>query len=155
MTAGTRTPHFARSFRDGLKRNWQVNVLFIVLVMALAAIIAAMSGIAKTNEQNRLLNQQVACQNRYNQINNERTRLLAGAAERESKASSEVDTAFLALTEALASTGNRDEALINQLFSTLNDKLKAQKAARELTINERLKNPVPPPPEALCGNTRR
>jgi hypothetical protein len=139
---------FLTSFSHGMRKNWQVNTLFVALVMAIAAIITAINGITDTKEQNRKLTETVRCQNSYNTINNTRTRLLSEANERESAAAAQVDTAFEALVRAL---GKKTDAEIETLVEQLANKLQARQEARNLTDQERLKNPVPPPPQALCG----
>lgn len=149
MSAGRERHRFTSSFANGLKRNWSNNILFIVLVMAVAAIVVAVNGISKTNDQNGKLTHLVECQNSYNTINNTRTRLLTEAAERESAASAQVDAAFADLVRGLSSGEPRSE--LQKLGAVLEDKLQERQEARNITTQERLKNPVPPPPQALCG----
>lgn len=149
MASAQRPPRrFFASFGDGLKRNWQTNVLFIVLVMAVAAIVVAINSVARINDQNVQLKHLVECQNSYNTVNNTRTRLLSEASERESAASAAVDKAFEELVRDLRT--KTDEEL-NAQSETLADKLRARSEARNKITEERLKNPVPPPPQALCG----
>lgn len=140
---------FWRSFMKGIKANWLMYLLFVVLVMALAAIFVAISGLARTNEQNVQLKRLVECQNSYNEINNERTRQLSEATTRERATQFAADIALFDVVEA-ANSGNSEKA--RKAMIVLREKLDQQATARAALDRERQEHPVPPPPKALCGN---
>jgi hypothetical protein len=140
---------FSDAFFSGLQRNALLYALMIVLVMAIAAFVVALQGIQGNRVQNDKLTAQVACQFQYNQINNERTRRLAVATDSERQAEEEADHALANFTASVVN-GIPQKAQ-TQLFQELNEKLKAQQVQRDRGDMERKANPVPPPPEALCG----
>lgn len=141
--------NFRTRFLGGLKENWLAHTTFIVLVMALAAVVIAITGINQTSEQNTRLRRLVECQNSYNEVNNERTRQLAIAADRTSRADEAYDSQMDAVLATLI-VGN--EADKKREIEALRATLKEKKTARDLTIQERKLHPVPPPPRALCGS---
>lgn len=142
-------PSFISSFKKGLRKNWLYYLIFIFLVMAIAAFWVSINSNAQAREQNVRLERAVECQNNYNQINNERTRRLAVVTDKERSAEAAADTALFRLTDALAR--NETSQVVAQRVSTLQEKLSLQEVARREGNKEREEHPVPPPPAALCG----
>lgn len=142
-------PTFATLFLSGLKRNWQAYSLFVVLVIASAAFITGVIGFNKTQAQNERLTLLVECQNRYNEINNERTRQVAVTIDRERVAEQAADRALFALVTDLATGAEKPN--IARDIEELRIKLNEQEKARLDGDLERTKHPVPLPPKALCG----
>lgn len=140
---------FIKRFGAGLKTNGLFYLVTVVLVMSLAAIFVAITGISRTSEQSKQLRRLVACQNTYNEINNVRTRELSDANDRERTAEAAADKALFAVVDA-AISGDRKGA--EEKMKDLKDKLAEQDAARTAANQERKEHPVPPPPTALCGS---
>lgn len=146
----TGRPPFIKAFFTGLKRNWAMYTMFVVMVMSLAAILVAITGISRTNAATVQLRKLVECQNSYNTINNERTRQLSQALERENLAETEADKALLKVTTVITDP-NRSRNATSRAISELRERLNEQEQARAATRQDRKDHPVPPPPEALCG----
>jgi hypothetical protein len=145
----TPSDNFGHSFIRGLKSNWFIYLTFVVLVMALAGLIVSITNNAQLKAQNAQLKRVVDCQSRYNEINNERTRQLAEATDRERVAEAASDRALYALAQSLA--GGDPGQVIAGHVRVLSEKLGEQDKARKFGDKERLEHPVPPPPKALCG----
>jgi hypothetical protein len=141
---------FFRSFFHGLNQNKLVYSGFVVVVMAVAGFIVSISSMSQTRAQNAQLQELVACQNRYNEINNERTRQLSEVTDIERAAEAVADAAFLNFTTSLATNESREKQ--TQKFNALTKALDEQQKAREIGNKERDEHPVPPPPTALCGS---
>jgi hypothetical protein len=120
-----------------------------VLVTAIAGLIVSIQSISETRAQQSLLETAVECQNRYNEVNNERTRRITDVTTLERNAEAEADTALFNFTLALAQGKSEEERV--KLFSIMTEKLSAQEKIRAQGTREREQNPVPPPPEAFCG----
>ena len=140
---------FIKRYTIGLKKNLLVYMLSVVLVMALAAIITGITSLSRTNEQNRQLRRLVECQSSYNEVNNERTRLLSVAADEQAQADAAADKAMGRLVASLV--GQATRTTIGEDLKALNVALAQKQAARARTQLERETHPVPPPPNALCG----
>lgn len=147
--AAATPPTFVHSFRDGLKKNWLVYTTFVVLVMALAGLIVSINSISATRAQAKEQAKAIECQNRYNAINNERTRLLSAVNDRERAAETAADSALAQFVDALAQDLPNDVKV--QRFAVLQTKLSEQERTRAEGDREREEHPVPPPPQALCG----
>lgn len=145
--------NFWKSFLLGLKEDWLAYITFVVMVMALAGLMVAISGINQTNEQSRQLRRLVECQNSYNEVNNQRTRQLAAAADLENRAETEADRKLLGVVNVITQR-EQDPVAGTNAIKQLKTALAAQEKAREATARERLEHPVPPPPQALCGSVR-
>lgn len=145
-------PTFIRSFLVGLRSNWPTYTMFVLMVMSLAAIVVAITGINAANESNVRLQRLVECQNRYNEINNERTRQLAESAVKENYAEVRADDALLATVTSIVSRSEDRQKQVEEALETLKKRLDEQKTARAETNQDRLEHPVPPPPAALCGD---
>ena len=149
--AQANTPrNFFRSFMKGIRRDWLIYVTFVVLVMSLAAILVAISGLARTSEQNQQLKKLADCQTTYNEINNERTRQLTESSKEERVAERAADDALFAVADDLA--GGKSEAEVARDIALLQQRLKVQREARAKYDLDRAQHPVPPPPRALCGS---
>lgn len=140
---------FVDRFTNGLRQNALLYVVLIVLVMTIAAFWVAITGVSQNRDQNIRLSAQVQCQNRYNTINNERTRQLSTATDAERIAENTSDEALAAFVRGVEQ--NLPEAQLEVLLKTLSTALTEQKQKREATEIERNQHPVPPPPQALCG----
>jgi hypothetical protein len=142
-------PPFWKAFLIGLKTSWVTYTTFVLLVVAVSALLVAITGITKANEAVVQLRRLVECQNRYNETNNERTRQLAAAAEFENAAETKADQKLLRVSTLIDQRATPTE--MSKAISDLKVALRDQEDAREATSEERRKHPVPPPPQALCG----
>jgi hypothetical protein len=147
--AVTPTQTFLGSFGKGLRKSWLYYSTFVILVMAVAGLIISINSTAESKAQQRRLSAIVECQNRYNEINNERTRRITDAASKERAAEFESDTALYNFVNALAKGASEQERV--RVFAILTEKLAAQQQVQIEGDRERALHPVPPPPDAFCG----
>lgn len=99
----------------------------------------------------------VACQARYNEANNERTRIITEAANRERDSSRMADDALAALfghPAALTPDPDRSPQQRREIVALARawvDAVIKQKQDRADADKARAENPVPPAPSEVCG----
>jgi hypothetical protein len=133
-----------------------------VVGAALVALMLLAGGLAghlwlRQNEVEQRERDRIACQERYNEANNARTRALTEvtAAEREAerRRSDALDAVFLdpSLLKPADQRTAADRERILRLFKEYLAAIRALLAERADADRARAANPVPPPPSAVCG----
>jgi ABC-type transporter MlaC component len=123
---------------------------WIVLAVSLVSLVMA----AVTSIQSY---RQAACQANYNEINNQRTRILTdvGAKEREAerRRDAALDATFLdpSVAKPVSQRTPEDQHRVQALFAEYLDAARAVATERAAADEARAANPVPPPPSAVCG----
>lgn len=139
----------ALSRRVGVSRRFIIGLLasFVLdLFLTIGLVYTQLQGVAY-----------VHCQAHYNEINNQRTRILTESADRERAANRAVTNANGALWLAPALSKNASErtpeeqAQLLKLFTDYQNALVDQRAAVAEADKIRNENPVPPPPSKTCG----
>lgn len=122
----------------------------LVLVASLLALVAAGYNGYRSNAFAK-------CQAHYNEVNNERTRVITESADRERQAdrAAEAANAALWLSPALSKPANQrtteDQANLIRLFAAYQKALADQQAANLEADRIRAEHPVPPSPSRVCG----
>jgi len=145
--------------RTGAAVNWlhgnRARVLGGFLVLAsMLAVGMSYRATAQTQRAERERAAFVACQARYNEDNNERTRALTEAAARERAAERRVTEANAALwlsPKIVREPGQPVDPAVLAAFKELQAAFVAWRVVEVEVDKERLAHPVPPPPSALCG----
>lgn len=133
--------------RQLLTQRLMLAALFLVTLGAF--------GVATVSEFSRQA--QARCQAHYNDVNNQRTRLLTGVAEdervAERAASDALGATFLdpSLQKPADQRTAADRARVQKLFAAYLAAERVKRAARAEADRARAANPVPPPPSEVCG----
>lgn len=122
------------------------------LMYALSLIAVVVAGVAYINRVESHLN----CQARYNEVNNERTRIITDVSSRERESSKRADDAEAAVFRHPAAFTPREDRTpqeqreIDVLARAWGQATIEKQQDRVEADKARAENPVPPPPSELC-----
>lgn len=136
-------------------RDHRVRVVGVLLV-ASSLVAMGMSYRTSVRQQHEAAERErfVACQANYNQANNERTRILTEATDKERAADRRVTEAQAALwlqPRLIREAGQPIDPAVLAAFRELQAALTNWRAVTAEVDKERQAHPVPPPPNAVCG----
>lgn len=133
-------------------RRWWGRVALDRLITAISLIAVVAAGVWYTSRVEAHLN----CQARYNETNNQRTRALTGAAEKERAADRAEDKARAdlfthpALLKPTADRTPAEREEIRRLAVAWQQSLTEEQIQQTAADAERREHPVPPPPSEVC-----
>jgi type II secretory pathway component HofQ len=126
----------------------------LLLVASLISVGLSYRATAQTQRTERERQRFVACQARYNDVNNERTRALTEAGDKERVALRRVTEANAALwlnPKLIRAPGAPIDPAVLAAFHELQAALTIWRIVEVEVDKERKAHPVPPPPRDLCG----